>query len=315
LNFQQLNYFLVLATEKNFSAAANLLFITQSTLSQSIANMEKSLGTSLFIRSKGKVELTYAGEQYIHTAHQILNLQSGFSEKHGVDSDLLDRGRLIVGVSFMRSPIYLPLIIPAFAEKYPNIKIHCAEMVSEKLDVATAKGYVDLSIHILSNTHFDVVDEPIMEESFCIVAFPPNHPFKDRIPPGPQDFTNLPTLELTDILNERFIYLKTGHRVRTFCDEIFMKTGQYPKNSFTTDNSLTALNLVLAGFGVTIVSQGIAQFARLLAEPLYFSIKNYDWRRWFVASYNKKRGLSNVAREFINLTKQLIGEQKQSLVP
>ena len=75
MNFLHLKYFLMVAKELNITRAAERLYISQQSLSNHISNLEKELETKLFVRSP-KLSLTYAGEQLVDTATQILDLQS-----------------------------------------------------------------------------------------------------------------------------------------------------------------------------------------------------------------------------------------------
>lgn len=70
MNFHSLDYFLVLAREKNFTRAAEALHITQQLLSSHIAGLEKELGCTLLVR-RTPLELTYAGRKFLHYAESI----------------------------------------------------------------------------------------------------------------------------------------------------------------------------------------------------------------------------------------------------
>ena len=67
MNFQSIQYFLQTAKKKSFSLAAQDLYITQQTLSASVASLEKELGCRLFVRHV-PLELTYAGEVFLRHA-------------------------------------------------------------------------------------------------------------------------------------------------------------------------------------------------------------------------------------------------------
>ena len=75
MNINHLQYFITIAEEGGFTAAAQKLFITQPSLSQSIHNMEQQLGTELFDRKTSPISLTPAGEIYLCWAKQVIHLQ------------------------------------------------------------------------------------------------------------------------------------------------------------------------------------------------------------------------------------------------
>ena len=71
---KELLYVKTIAEEKSISQAAKLLFIAQPSLSQALSRIEDNLGTPLFTRTTGGLNLTYAGERYYQTACRILKI-------------------------------------------------------------------------------------------------------------------------------------------------------------------------------------------------------------------------------------------------
>ena len=82
VNFLHLKYFLMVAEELNITRAAERLYISQQSLSSHISNMERELNVKLFTRSP-KLALTYAGDQLVQTATQIIDLYSQYLSKVG----------------------------------------------------------------------------------------------------------------------------------------------------------------------------------------------------------------------------------------
>lgn len=75
MNTRQLEYILAIAEEKNILRASEKLFISQSTLSQTLINLEKELGTPLFIRNQRELAITEAGQYYIEAARDIMHIK------------------------------------------------------------------------------------------------------------------------------------------------------------------------------------------------------------------------------------------------
>ena len=118
MNFHSLDYFLVLAREKNFTRAAEALHITQQSLSSHIAGLEKELGCTLLVR-RTPLELTYAGRTFLRYAESIGQT----------------RGRAI-----------MPRLIPAFQRQYPNVEIMLRECSNDAIQKALLSGGIDLAI-------------------------------------------------------------------------------------------------------------------------------------------------------------------------
>ena len=144
MNFLHLKYFLMVAEELNITRAAERLYISQQSLSNHISNMERELNVKLFTRSP-KLSLTYAGNQLVATATQILDLNSQFLTKVG-DINHHYLGALRVGISHTCGRALLPEILPAFREEFPLVEFSLFEGNSNQLETELSHGRVDLII-------------------------------------------------------------------------------------------------------------------------------------------------------------------------
>ena len=74
MNTRQIEYILAIAEEKNMQRAAERLFVTQSTLSQTLIKLERELGCQLFVRNSREMTLTQAGQAYVNGGQKILGI-------------------------------------------------------------------------------------------------------------------------------------------------------------------------------------------------------------------------------------------------
>ena len=144
MNFSSMEYFTVLAQERNFTRAAERLHMTQQSLSAHIAGMEKELGSRLLVR-RVPLELTYAGEV-------MLRYATGFQKFH---SDMLrefcdisqkQKGILRVGAASTRGQMILPKTIALFQGSFPNIRVELTEASNGELNQKLIRGTIDLAI-------------------------------------------------------------------------------------------------------------------------------------------------------------------------
>ena len=144
MNFSSMEYFTVLAQERNFTRAAERLHITQQSLSSHIAGMEKELGSQLLVR-RVPLELTYAGEV-------LLRYAAGFQKFHNdmqrefCDISQNQKGILRVGAASARGQMILPGTIALFQKSYPNISVELTEASNGELHQKLLKGTIDLAI-------------------------------------------------------------------------------------------------------------------------------------------------------------------------
>ena len=144
MNFHSLDYFLVLAREKNFTRAAEALHITQQSLSSHIAGLEKELGCTLLVR-RTPLELTYAGRKFLHYAESIGQTRQTM-EREFCDISENQKGELRIGIGFTRGRAIMPRLIPAFQRQYPNVEIMLRECSNDAIQKALLSGGIDLAI-------------------------------------------------------------------------------------------------------------------------------------------------------------------------
>ena len=144
LNSQNLSYFIAVADERNFTKAAEKLFISQQALSSHIAVIEKELDVTLFSR-KPSLKLTYAGQVFYRHAQKLLK---DYSELYNELNDVKERkrGELTIGMSHTRGHLLLPKMLPIFMKEYPLIEIRVLEDNVEQLEQALIKKTIDFAI-------------------------------------------------------------------------------------------------------------------------------------------------------------------------
>ena len=144
MNFSSMEYFIVLAQERNFTRAAERLHITQQSLSSHIAGMEKELGSQLLVRHV-PLELTYAGEVMLRYATGFQKFHTDL-QREFCDISQKQKGILRVGTASARGQMILPKTVALFRESYPNISVELTEGSNSKLHQKLLKGTIDLAI-------------------------------------------------------------------------------------------------------------------------------------------------------------------------
>ena len=140
-----LRYFLTVAREENITKAANVLHITQPTLSRQLMQLEDELNTQLLIRGKNKITLTDAGMLLRRRAEEIIDLADK-TEKEFLEADELIAGEIFVGAGEINAMHFLGDFMIEFQHRYPQIKYHLysgnADDVKQKID----QGLLDIGL-------------------------------------------------------------------------------------------------------------------------------------------------------------------------
>lgn len=145
MEFRVLKYFLTVAREENISRAAEVLHVTQPTLSRQLAELEEELGVILFIRGNRKISLTESGILLRRRAEEVLTLMDKLEEEIR-QNDQIVAGTLNIGAAEAAATRILPAIMRSFSEKYPNVRYELftatADIVKERID----KGLIDIGL-------------------------------------------------------------------------------------------------------------------------------------------------------------------------
>lgn len=144
MNFSSFDYFLALARERSYTRAADVLHITQQSLSAAIAALERELGCPLVVR-RTPLELTYTGRVFLQYAERFHQTRD---EMQHTFCDIAEnqRGELHVGIAYTRGRAILPGILEAFAGVYPNVRVILTEERNHTLQNLLHEGRVDLAI-------------------------------------------------------------------------------------------------------------------------------------------------------------------------
>ena len=168
MELRQIRYFLKVAELLNFSEASKALFITQSTLSQQIRQLENEFDTILFERNSHEVSLTEAGQQFMRYARKVMIDVDDCTQKMD-DLKNMFTGELNIGVTFTFSPLLTETVLE-FMKLYPHVRLNVFyKTMSELMDMLQRRE-VDFVLafkptdrndkiesHVLFNNHLSVV--------------------------------------------------------------------------------------------------------------------------------------------------------------
>ena len=140
-----LHYFLAVAREENITKAAQSLFVTQSTLSKQMMDLENQLGKQLFIRGKRKITLTEEGLFLRSRAREILELMENTENALHQDQQALS-GNVSIGCGETVAMDIIAGLLEAFHKQYPDVVLHTysgdADAILERID----KGLADMGL-------------------------------------------------------------------------------------------------------------------------------------------------------------------------
>lgn len=145
MELRTMRYFLAAAREENMTRAAELLHVTQPTLSKQLKALEEELGKKLFVRHSFSIQLTEEGILLRKRAEDLVKMADKITEEFHTLDDILG-GDVYFGLAESYQIRYLAATIRAFKNIYPDLRYHITsgdtEQVTEKLD----KGIIDFAV-------------------------------------------------------------------------------------------------------------------------------------------------------------------------
>ena len=304
MTMKQLNYVLVLANTGSFSKAADILNISQPSLSQYVKKIESQHGIQLFDRTNGTVRLTDAGKVYIDAGRRILDLE------HQLESQLLDiaenrSGSVLVGISPYRSAGMIPVIAKEFKKRYPGMYLVADERETQELKEAAERGEFDICITVfpVDEKMFEYVT--IMEEE-VIIAVPAGSDLERKLSAYSVAMEGRKYKAVNaELLNEEpFVMVTESQVMQKILIEVSEKYELSLKKAAVVKSLEAQILMVREGLGAAFVPTGIEKFGGTDGKIAYFSLIQNLPRRKIIAMYRREKYLSEPAKELIEIMKK-----------
>ena len=258
MELRQLEYFVAVAEEANFTRAAERVHISQSGVSAQLRQLERELGAALIDRSGRRATLTGAGAAALEHARAALGSAASVRQAVGDVSEVI-RGRLAVGMVTACTITGLFDALSAFHAAHPGVDIALGEDHSDRLVDRVRAGTLELALVGAADGPIDGLETlPIVTERI-VAAVPTDHALaKHR------------TLKLADLGRFSVIGLPQGAGIRTVFDQACLARGVRLDIALEASAPATVADLALRGLGVAVLSESIvASYGdRLVAIPI-----------------------------------------------
>lgn len=165
MELRVLNYFLMVAREENITKAAQLLHVTQPTLSRQLMQLEEELGVRLFHRGKHNVTLTEDGMLLRRRAQELITLSEKTKLELQHKEDVV-AGEVSIGCGETRNMSILSKNMNTFREKYPLVRFNIYSATADDIKERIEKGLLDIGL----------LTEPVDVQKYEFIRMP----FKER---------------------------------------------------------------------------------------------------------------------------------------
>ena len=191
MEIRTLRYFLAVAREENMTRAADVLHVTQPTLSKALKALEDEFGKKLFIRHSFSIRLTEEGILLRNRAEDLISMADKI-EQEFVSLDDISGGDLYLGLAESFQIRYLARVIREFKNNYPNLHYHITsgdtEQIADKLD----KGLLDFLVlaELPDSRKYEYLAFP--EKDLWGLVIPEGDPLAGKEVIRPKDMPGLP---------------------------------------------------------------------------------------------------------------------------
>jgi LysR family transcriptional regulator, hydrogen peroxide-inducible genes activator len=257
---KQLQYLVALQEHGHFGKAAEASFVTQSTLSAGVRELESLLGIMLVERTRRVVRFTPLGNKIVDKAHRILREAEELAEMaRSAGKPLANDLRMSVIPTI--APFLLPKLLPALRGQYPDLKLYLREEASAAACNALHHGQVDCVLLALPFAAGDVEKATLFHDPLY-VAFPKDDP---RDPP--------PSIAPALIDESRLLLLVDGHCLKDHALAACNRPELTASASMLGTSLHTLVQMVDNGLGLTLIPEmaieaGLLKGTNVVARPL-----------------------------------------------
>ncbi len=258
-SLKQLQYLVALRRHGHFGKAADACFVTQSTLSAGLRELETLLGVTLVERTRRLVRFTALGEKIADKAIRVLREAEELTEMARAEGQPL-HGELRMGVIPTIAPFLLPAMLPRLRNEWPDLKLYLREETSAAACEALHRGQLDCVLLALPFACGEVDSASLFDDPLY-VAFPPGEGPRER------------SIDAATIDENRLLLLEDGHCLKDHALSACNRPEIRANASMMGTSLHTLVQMVDNGLGLTFIpgmaiETGILQGTRVDAKRL-----------------------------------------------
>lgn len=286
MNIREINYFVELGKEKNFTRAANKLNISQPALSKAIKLLEDDIGTTLIDRTSKKFKLTIEGESFYNESQKSLGIIN--LELNKLYSNVKNRKKVLnVGIPPVIGLVYFTSIIAKFKRENPQVELRILEEGSNNVKKKVLDETLELGIIIFPFESENFVSIPIVNGEVVLVVNK-EHRLSER-----------KSVDIRELIDERFVTLNENFMMYNKIINACAACGFKPDIATKSCQAHFVIEMVALNEGISIMPKPIVE--RYLTDNIRMVDLDETFMDWNIGSiYKKNKCLSKEANDFMN---------------
>lgn len=286
MTLRHFRIFVAVCDNMNMTAASGPLFMSQSAISQAIAELEKYYHVRLFERLSRKLYLTQAGERLLSYARHMMRLNTDIEKDMKA---LRENGSIRLGASVTIGANVLPKLVSAYGRSNPETMIEVFEDNTKQIEKRILHDQTDIGLVEGEIISPDIVGTPFMDDELVLVCGAGHR------------FAALSAVEPRELEKEDFIIREKGSGTRKTFEDIMAVNNLSWRATWTCNNADTIKMAVAEGLGISVISgrtvAGEVKSGALCSKE----IKGIRFARDFKIVFHKNKYLTAPMEKFIDL--------------
>ncbi|KAA9028396.1 LysR family transcriptional regulator [Niallia endozanthoxylica] len=246
MHYEELKTFVTLAEVKNFTKTAEILLMSQPSVSLHIKNLEKEFQTKLFLRSPKILKITPTGEILYDRAKQMITIYEQTKQ------DILEhqnsiKGELKIGASFTIGEYILPALLYDMQKKYPELELQVTIGNTEEIVQSVRLFQVDIGLIEGHTNEKELTVHPFLQDELFIVAS--NH----------HELTRKKNVTMAELQNQEWVVREVGSGTREYFNHVIRSNGLKVKSLLSISSNQGIKEMLIHGMGISLLSRSVIQ--------------------------------------------------------
>ncbi|MEY8001348.1 LysR family transcriptional regulator [Clostridium sp. Mt-5] len=286
MTLRHFKIFVTVCDTMNMTSASKILFMSQSAVSQAIAELENYYDVRLFERLSRKLYMTMAGKKLLSYARHIIRMNV---EVENDMKSLRKKGYIRIGASVTVGAHVLPKLVSHFKQIDSQADIEVFEDNTEKIENMIIHDEIDIGLVEGETTSPDVLNRPFMNDELVLICSTSHR------------FAPFSVIEPKELEQEKFIIREKGSGTRKTFEDGMTANNLTWKVTWTCNNADTIKMAVAEGLGVSVISKRAVANEVATGQLCQTAVKGIEFKRQFKIIYHKNKYFTESMKQFIDL--------------
>lgn len=266
MHYDALKTFVTLAEVKNFTKTAELLLMSQPSVSMHVKNLEKEFQTKLFQRSPKYLKITPSGEILYDRAKQMITIYEQ-TRQEILDQQYTIKGDLKIAASFTIGEYILPPLLLDLQNEYPELNLQITIANTEEVVLSTRSHHVDIGLIEGQTNQKELIVTPFLEDELFIVTSN-QHPLAQK-----EEAT------IANLQDQAWIMRENGSGTREYFNHVVRSNGLKVKSLLTISSNQGIKETLINGLGMSILSGSVVARDVKQNNLSIIKVKNQEFKR------------------------------------